>query len=833
MDNLCGISRSLYGQPWSSWCTSKELESEEDTSDREQIQPVADVMRLPKEDMTLFGFCPEQDDFYIVICELCGLGIKPMGMTHHMNLRHSKGEETIKNATNNKILSKECDVKPKNRKHISSASIVSDYGHAVGPPQKVLPSEAPPVSIAKTEHHPETPPIRPTVNSKINVEAEKINKISTSTKNHSKQYNLQDANVVLDNSINLQLPLVKSSRSSKSVHIDGVKPSKTVYKAAVPIRAGFRLQLVGTTNCILYKRNSKSAVAATTELKVRHRRRHRRSRSSHRSKVKSRIAKRCLPVLVRASISSSPVASSPSLAPLPYVALTPLKAVKWNNNAEGVPSHLKPSISSHPPGAPCYHGGPGMPVSKGGEGVMQMLSVDTSSNHGVKPELRVPLLSCKSTVPIRNHVEIRMKHSIVQGNTILVPRPMPQLPIRVPDVSWSPVHPKSLGVCPLQIRKVGGLISSDRRLDCVWQYMKSALFEQETYQTTVLCSANSSQPDLHLNHKPSIKTIFASLSANNCSRNSVSKPSNLGLRQIPLSLNNEKPISSSLRGVIDVSSVMLISPNHSKDISDQNSFLSHTSKPSSVVKRSPSCITTQPYPGIFLRNGQHIFPRHLRVSLKRRKPAHLSNHTITNQNEKNGEEKLENCVSPNEFDFTNCVPVLQFPIPNGLPDQVNNFESYPEEGLPQVVPQSDIELDVNSLGMITRNGESLCEATRRLSGLDHLKSDLMSGLHSLKSASRIMDATNKPSCRKVSTTQLPKVRISSAAGTVQVSQPQITYLTTGSVAFQQISPQVIGQIQLQSNQTSSSLPVKLISPAQTANLTSSQPMLLQQKKDES
>ncbi|KAG8226669.1 hypothetical protein J437_LFUL005756, partial [Ladona fulva] len=85
MDSLFGISRSLYGQPWSCWSASKEIETEEEPPPPEENQPAADVMRLPKEDMTLFGFCPEQDDFYIVICELCGLGIKPMGMHHHMS----------------------------------------------------------------------------------------------------------------------------------------------------------------------------------------------------------------------------------------------------------------------------------------------------------------------------------------------------------------------------------------------------------------------------------------------------------------------------------------------------------------------------------------------------------------------------------------------------------------------------------------------------------------------------------------------------------------------------------------------------------------------------
>ncbi|XP_046406987.1 uncharacterized protein LOC124171749 [Ischnura elegans] len=835
MDSLCGISRSLYGQPWTSWCTSKELESEEEAPEREKSQPAADVMRLPKEDMTLFGFCPEQDDFYIVICELCGLGIKPMGMNHHMNLRHSKGEESSKTTPIIKNNIKECDVKPKNKKHVSTASIVADFGHGVGPPQKVFTPESTSVSVVKAEHHQEPPQIRPPSNSKLlKVEAEKINKHSSSSKNHSKQYNSQDVIAKLSNTVNAKLPSVKSSRSSSSHYVDSVKQSKSGHRT-VPIKSGLRLQLVGTTNLLLFKRNSRAVLAAASELKVRHRRRHRRSRS-HRSRSKIKTSKRILPIVVKSSHYSPIIAPSPSLAPSPYVALTPLKTLKWNNNVEGIPSHLKPSFSSHPSG---FHAGSLVPVSKASDGVLQMLTVDTAHNHMVKSELRPPILSCKPHGLMRNHLDSRMSHSYLPGNSMLVPALMPQAPIRVPDISWSSGHPKSLGVCPLQIRKVGGMITSDRRLDCFWQYMKSALLEQEAYQTTVLCSSPSSQPDFHQNHKSSIKTILANLSSNNYSRNSVCKPSNMGLRQFPLNAYSEKSYSASLRGVIDVPpSVLLISSNNSKALSKNNSFISQVTKVSPIIKHNPPCTTTttttQPYPGIFLKNGQHVFPRHFRISLKRRKPMPVVNNVVKKQKESDAGEKLENMVYHEEYNLPKCVPLMQFPASNGLSEPVNNFTSYPEEGFKQVATQSELEVDVNSIGLITTNGESLIEPTGRLPSLDQIKNDLISSFHTMKSTSQIMDTTNKSTLRKVTTTQCPNVRISSATGTVQVSKPQITYLATGPVTFQQISPQMISQIQLQpKSKHPSAAPLKLIGPPQTVSLAAPRTMLLQQEKDES
>ena len=35
-------------------------------------------------DMALFGLCPAQDEFYLVVCESCGQVIKPQALKHHI-----------------------------------------------------------------------------------------------------------------------------------------------------------------------------------------------------------------------------------------------------------------------------------------------------------------------------------------------------------------------------------------------------------------------------------------------------------------------------------------------------------------------------------------------------------------------------------------------------------------------------------------------------------------------------------------------------------------------------------------------------------------------------
>ncbi|XP_037281682.2 uncharacterized protein LOC119174745 isoform X3 [Rhipicephalus microplus] len=80
------------GQSWNSWAetigfrspeTDEEADTEAETAKRE-----SDAMKLRKEDMELFGFCPAWDDFYLVVCEICNQVTKPQALRNHLEQRH-------------------------------------------------------------------------------------------------------------------------------------------------------------------------------------------------------------------------------------------------------------------------------------------------------------------------------------------------------------------------------------------------------------------------------------------------------------------------------------------------------------------------------------------------------------------------------------------------------------------------------------------------------------------------------------------------------------------------------------------------------------------------
>ncbi|KAG8226668.1 hypothetical protein J437_LFUL005755 [Ladona fulva] len=735
-------------------------------------------------------------------------------------LRHSEDDGTIKNSTPCKggVL-KEYDSKPKNKKHVSSASAVSDYG--VGPPQKAVESNG--TTVCNEEYN-ETPVIRTTPICKVSkTDAEKIIKASSGNKFNVLQ------NAYEPNSINAPTCVrvnSKSSRSARTVHLGAAKPSRTIHlNKAVPIKSGFRLQLISTSNCIVFKRNSKCVLNATSELKVRHRRKHR--RRSHKKAMKAKSSRKMVPILPKIPLTTAPIiAPCPSVAPSPYVALTPLKAVYRNNTIDGVPCQLKTNHSN-----PACLKGPnriGIIQMKPSEPpVMEVLNIDTSQNN-IHPEARCNSMVCKQLILSKNPPEVRVSH--IHGNSVAVLPVMPSA--RVPDVPWAPVHPRPLGMCTLQARKVGGLVSSDRDLNNVWLSMKSTIVEPDAYKTTVLCSASSSQSDYHLNHSSSINTILANITSNNCSRNSLCKISNSNLRLFPHIMNNEK---AGLSGIIDTSSsVMMLGSNNSKMLSNSDTFL-HTVKTTSVIKHDPPNPITQPYPGIFLQNQNFLLPRNFKVSLKKRKQIPIVSSAAKKLKEKESDEATETGCrnTQNEACFQKSVSILRFSLPNGISKPVNSYTEFYTDG--QVVPQSEIALNVvKSIDIFPSIGDTLCEANGRLSDLDQLKNDFMSGFHNMKMAPHLPDNSIKSICRKASATSIPNVRIASVPGTVQVNAPQIAYLTAAPVTFQ-LRPQMLGEIQLQSkaNQTASSFPLKLISPAQSVTLTTARAALLQPEKDES
>uniref|UniRef100_A0A1B6KLG6 SCA7 domain-containing protein n=1 Tax=Graphocephala atropunctata TaxID=36148 RepID=A0A1B6KLG6_9HEMI len=87
------VSPSLFhGLPWESWTnalgrTTPSVDKPPETKQLEKNK--AGVMKLPKEDMKIFGLCPERDPFTVVVCEICNMCVKPQALLDHFEMRHS------------------------------------------------------------------------------------------------------------------------------------------------------------------------------------------------------------------------------------------------------------------------------------------------------------------------------------------------------------------------------------------------------------------------------------------------------------------------------------------------------------------------------------------------------------------------------------------------------------------------------------------------------------------------------------------------------------------------------------------------------------------------
>ncbi|XP_033352060.1 ataxin-7-like protein 1 isoform X2 [Bombus vosnesenskii] len=80
----------FHGQPWSSWI--EKIGRDKPLSDEEpDAQLTSSVTRLSAEDIDLYGFCPERDAFYTVVCETCHAIVKPQALIQHMESRHPSG----------------------------------------------------------------------------------------------------------------------------------------------------------------------------------------------------------------------------------------------------------------------------------------------------------------------------------------------------------------------------------------------------------------------------------------------------------------------------------------------------------------------------------------------------------------------------------------------------------------------------------------------------------------------------------------------------------------------------------------------------------------------
>ncbi|XP_060926493.1 ataxin-7 isoform X2 [Limanda limanda] len=86
----------MLGQPWSSWVDAAKLHGHDGAESEESFKDLGknrEAMRLCREDMPIFGQCPAQDDFYLVMCSHCGQVVKPQAFQAHYERRHSSASK--------------------------------------------------------------------------------------------------------------------------------------------------------------------------------------------------------------------------------------------------------------------------------------------------------------------------------------------------------------------------------------------------------------------------------------------------------------------------------------------------------------------------------------------------------------------------------------------------------------------------------------------------------------------------------------------------------------------------------------------------------------------
>ncbi|KAJ4927611.1 hypothetical protein JOQ06_015336 [Pogonophryne albipinna] len=88
----------MLGQPWSNWVDAAKLHGYDGAESEESFKDFGknrEAMRLCREDMHIFGQCPAQDDFYLVMCSHCSQVVKPQAFQAHYERRHSSAMKPV------------------------------------------------------------------------------------------------------------------------------------------------------------------------------------------------------------------------------------------------------------------------------------------------------------------------------------------------------------------------------------------------------------------------------------------------------------------------------------------------------------------------------------------------------------------------------------------------------------------------------------------------------------------------------------------------------------------------------------------------------------------
>ncbi|XP_069694573.1 ataxin-7-like protein 1 isoform X2 [Periplaneta americana] len=369
-------------------------------------------------------------------------------------------------------------------------------------------------------------------------------------------------------------------------------------------------------------------------------------------------------------------------------------------------------------------------------------------------------------------------HSVFQSNgatvnTFTSAVQMCDFPALFEDVTWLKNHPRPLAVCSFSGRKVGTLVCNTRRLEVVREGLRKAL----THGPIRSPLSNDFYGNTGTNHAAgTIKTVLTNI----CTKSNFLSPTGkILVPNIGLSKGHKIPIlptpahrspSTTTLGVPSALKAVLPKPQHLAV--------------KATLNHSVTCKDS-------VKNGQFHVPNILSGSLKRHAESSKSS---GNSNSKRTKRKHTQNVNPAEIIGSllarknsrlggrgNHVPLVTVAIANGLTTGSSSAS------------QSDTSETKNVLS--SRSGV----------GSDSLRTELSKGISS-SNVNQISDGAANATNVKVSP-NVQNVRIAAAPSTVQLATPQITYLTTGPVTFQQIpvlSPQVISQIQLQSKNSTGS-----------------------------
>ncbi|KAI1897170.1 hypothetical protein AGOR_G00080460 [Albula goreensis] len=91
----------MLGQPWSNWVDAAKLHGNDGAESEESLKECGknrEAMRLCRDDMPIFGQCPAQDDFYLVMCNYCSQVVKPQAFHTHYERRHGSSSKPLSSA---------------------------------------------------------------------------------------------------------------------------------------------------------------------------------------------------------------------------------------------------------------------------------------------------------------------------------------------------------------------------------------------------------------------------------------------------------------------------------------------------------------------------------------------------------------------------------------------------------------------------------------------------------------------------------------------------------------------------------------------------------------